>query len=309
MPYRIVHRTSYAYDSPVSASYGELYLLPRNTDMQRVVLARVEIEPLPETFGERTDFFGNRAANFAVLKGHTNLTVTATSVVDVMRGTVPDRMSGPTWEEARNILDDRALLETDILEARQFRLDSPSVPWSEGVRTFTAESFTTGRGLLDATADLTARIHDQFAYEPGATDLATTPDDLLLLRKGVCQDFAHLEIACLRSHGLAARYVSGYLETVAPPGQVKLQGADVSHAWLSVFVPTIGWVDIDPTNNLFVGERHICTAWGRDYSDVSPLKGVIFTEASENTMTVTVDVIDERSDSGKFEMATPTPQR
>ena len=291
MVYRVVHRTSYSYESTVSASYGVVYLLPRDSDAQRVVSARVDIMPMPDTYGERNDFFGNRVANFAVLQGHTELSVITTSLVDVTGRPMPAFGSGPTWESARSTLADS--FEPDVLDARQFVLDSPSVAVSDAVRTFAAPSFQSGRALVDVVGDLTARIHDGFEYKPGATDLATTPDELMALGKGVCQDFAHLQIACLRSFGLAARYVSGYLETVPPPGHSKLQGADVSHAWVSAFIPTVGWVDVDPTNNLFVGDRHICTAWGRDYSDVSPLKGVIFTEAKTNTMTVSVDVTAE----------------
>ncbi len=288
MSYRIVHRTAYSYESSVSASYGELYLLPRSSDAQTVVTAEVDIDPRPETYGERDDFFGNRAANFAVLQGHTTLTVTTTSVVDVTGRPIPALGSGPSWESAQGSL--KSSLEPDVLEARQFVLDSPGVPITAAVRDYAAPSFWTGRPLVDVLWDLTTRINHDFAYKPGATDLHTTPDELLELRKGVCQDFAHLQIACLRAYGLAARYVSGYLETIPPPGKPKLQGADVSHAWVSGFVPTIGWVDVDPTNDLFVGTRHICTAWGRDYADISPLKGVIFTEAKTNTMTVSVDV-------------------
>ena len=291
MSYRIVHRTAYTYESSVSASYGELYLLPRVSDAQRVVMARVEIEPLPDSYGERSDFFGNRAANFAVLKGHTTLTVTTTSVVDVTGRPIPPLGSGPSWESARAVL--QSSLEPDVLEARQFVLDSPGVAVTEAVRAYAAPSFTPGRPLVDVLGDLTTRINHDFAYKPGATDLHTTPDELLTLGKGVCQDFSHLQIACLRAYGLAARYISGYLETIPPPGKAKLQGADVSHAWVSAFVPTIGWVDVDPTNDLFVGTRHICTAWGRDYADISPLKGVIFTEAKTNTMKVSVDVTPE----------------
>ena len=291
MRYHVTHRTAYAYDSPVSASYGLVCLLPRDSDAQRVVSARADITPNPDTYGERTDFFGNRVANFAVLESHCELSVTTTSTVEVSGRAVPTAGSGPSWDAARDRLHHS--LEPGQLDARQFVLDSPAVPISPAVRQFGAPSFSPGRPLVDVLGDLTTRIHQGFEYKPGATDLHTTPDEVLALGQGVCQDFAHLEIACLRSFGIAARYVSGYLETIPPPGKPKLQGADVSHAWVSAFIPTVGWVDVDPTNNLFVGDRHICTAWGRDYADVSPVRGVIFTEAKTNTMTVSVDVVRE----------------
>ena len=288
MTYRVVHRTSYVYESIVSASYGAVYLLPRETSSQRVVHAQVEITPSPDSLSEWTDFFGNRVANFAVLSGHTELTVTTTSIVDVTKRQLPAFGTGPTWEEARDLLT--TSMEPEHLEARQFLLKSAAAPTSGPVFTYASPSFSIGRPLVDVLGDLMNRIHAEFAYKPGVTELDTTPDEVLMLRAGVCQDFAHLQIACLRSHGIAARYVSGYLETLPPPGLPKLRGADVSHAWVSAYLPTMGWVDVDPTNNVFVSDRHICTAWGRDYTDVSPLRGVIFTEAKSNTMTVSVDV-------------------
>ena len=291
MAFRVVHRTSYVYESIVSASYGTIYLLPRETPSQRVISAHVDVRPQPDSLSERTDFFGNRVANFSVLTGHTELTVTTTSVVEVTNRQLPAFGTGPTWEDARDLV--HGSVDPEMLDARQFVLESASAPTSPAVHAYAALSFTQGRPLVDVLGDLMARIHREFTYKPGATELDTSPDELLTLGAGVCQDFAHLQIACLRSHGIAARYVSGYLETFPPPGREKLRGADVSHAWVSAYLPTMGWVDLDPTNNVFVGERHICTAWGRDYSDVSPLRGVIFTEAKTNTMTVSVDVSAE----------------
>ncbi len=288
MTYRVVHRTSYVYESLVSASYGVVYLLPRDTPAQRVVECHVTVTPEPDSYSEHVDFFGNRVANFTVLEGHIELTVTTTSVVDVTARQLPAFGTGPTWENAAEMV--RSSDDPDMIDARQFLLDSPSAPVSEAVRAFACESFEARRHLVDVLGDLTGRIYRRFQYKSGVTSLRTTPDELLTLGKGVCQDFAHLQIACLRAYGVPARYVSGYLETLPPPGRPKLIGADVSHAWVSAYLPTMGWVDLDPTNNVFVGERHICTAWGRDYADVSPLRGVIFTEAKSNTMTVSVDV-------------------
>ncbi len=288
MTYEVTHRTSYVYESVVSASYGMVYLLPRDTSAQRVLDVRVGITPEPDSYNEWTDFFGNRVANFSVLDAHTELTVTTTSVVDVVVRLLPAFGTGPSWESAVALVRDSD--DPDVIDARQFLLESSSAPTSPAVRAFAAESFTANRHLIDVLGDLTARIFQGFEYKAGVTELDTTPDELLQLRRGVCQDFAHLQIACLRSFGIPARYVSGYLETLPPPGKERLIGADVSHAWVSAYLPTLGWVDLDPTNNVFVGERHICTAWGRDYADVSPLRGVIFTEAKTNTMTVSVDV-------------------
>ena len=288
MTYEVTHRTSYVYESVVSASYGVVYLLPRDTSAQRVLDVSVAITPEPDSYNERTDFFGNRVANFSVLDAHTELTVTTTSVVDVAVRLLPAFGTGPSWESAVELVRDSD--DPDVIDARQFLLESPSAPTSPAVHAFAADSFVAGRHLIDVLGDLTARIFRGFEYKAGVTELDTTPDELLELRKGVCQDFAHLQIACLRSFGIPARYVSGYLETLPPPGKQRLIGADVSHAWVSAYLPTLGWVDLDPTNNVFVGERHICTAWGRDYADVSPLRGVIFTEAKTNTMTVSVDV-------------------
>lgn len=286
--YQVVHCTDYIYESTVSASYGVVYLLPRDTDWQRVISANMVIAPNPDTYSEHTDFFGNRAAHFSVLDGHTELTVTTTSVVEVAGRPAVPFGSGPTWESARDEIQNS--FDADVMEARAFVLESPALSSSPAVRDYAAPSFAFGRPLIDVLGDLTARINGDFVYTSGVTDLTTTLDELLTLRQGVCQDFANLQIACLRAYGIPARYVSGYLETLPPPGQAKLQGSDASHAWLSAFVPSIGWIDVDPTNNLFVGNRHICTAWGRDYADVAPLKGVIYTESKSNTMTVTVDV-------------------
>jgi transglutaminase-like putative cysteine protease len=291
--YRVLHRTEYEYESKVSSSYGELYLLPRDVPGQVCRSSRVRIDPAPHDYRERRDFYGNRAAYFAVLEPHTRLTVTAESLVDVNRpGTLPLPLD-QAWEAIRDRL--RVDPADDAFDARGFVLDSPKVAVSPGVTAYAAESFGPARPLNEALTELTARIHADFAYKPGSTSVRTTLAELLESRKGVCQDFAHLAVGCLRSVGLAARYVSGYLETRPPPGRERLVGADVSHAWASVFVPEAGWVDLDPTNNQFVTDRYVTTACGRDYGDVSPLKGVIYTESKKNKLHVSVDVapVDE----------------
>jgi transglutaminase-like putative cysteine protease len=286
--YRVLHRTEYIYESEVSASYGELYLLPRDVPGQVCRSTEVLIEPEPHGLRPRTDFFGNRVAHFAVLEPHTRLMVTAVSTVDVeRRASVPLAVDQP-WDMVR----DRLHLDpsADAFEARGFLLGSPKVVVSPAVCAYAAPSFPTGRPLVEAVGELTSRIHGDFAYEPGATSVRTTLSELLEGRKGVCQDFTHLAVGCLRALGLAGRYDSGYLDTAPPPGRARVVGADVSHAWPSVFVPDAGWVDFDPTNDCFVSDRYITNAYGRDYGDVSPLKGVIFTESKHHELRVSVDV-------------------
>ncbi len=289
MTFRVVHRTVYRYESDVSASYGEAHLLPRDTRGQQTYSSTLTVNPQPEHYRERRDFFGNRAAHFTVLEPHRELTVTSRSLVEVRdhRSLLPV-VDDIRWEQVRDLL--RTEGGAEVVEARQFMLDSPAVTADEQATAYAKPSFATGRPLVEALADLSSRIHADFEFAPGVTTVSTPVDEVLARRAGVCQDFAHLTIAALRGIGLAARYVSGYLETVPPPGVPRLVGADVSHAWVSVFVPQIGWIDLDPTNDQFVNERYVIVAWGRDYSDVPPLKGVIYTESTGQTLDVTVDV-------------------
>jgi transglutaminase-like putative cysteine protease len=276
--YRISHATEYGYDSEVSSSYGEVHLLPRDHSTQRCRESTLAISPRPDDLRHRTDFFGNRAAFFSVQSPHTTLSVTAASVVDVAPRVHPEVPDIPVpWEKARDV-------------DPEFVIDSPLVAAGPELAALAEPIFTPGRPLLEAVAGLSGMIHRDFAYEPGATSVHSTIAEVLGARAGVCQDFAHLMIGCLRSLGLAARYVSGYLETDPPPGRPRLAGADASHAWVSVWVPDNGWVDIDPTNDTFAGERHITIGWGRDYQDVPPVKGVIFTAGRRHELSVRVDV-------------------
>jgi len=286
--YRVTHRTTYRYEEKVSASYGQMHLLPRTADGQTCRTTRVAIDPAPDDLRERVDFFGNRAAFFAIHSEHTSLTVTTTSDLSVNREGV-GLLGGQPWEQVR----DRTASPTieDGWEPTDFLIDSPLVAASPALVDYAGESFTPGRPVLEALLDLAQRIHADFEYEPGSTSVTTTVGDVLAARKGVCQDFAHLTIGCLRSLGLAARYVSGYLETEPPAGQERLQGTDVSHAWAALWMPESGWVDVDPTNRQFVDDRYVTTAWGRDYADVPPLKGVIFTRGLEHELDVVVDVV------------------
>ena len=290
MRYRVTHRTEYHYESVVSSSYGEAHLVPRSSTEQHCLSSRVVIDPEPSEVRERVDYFGNRTTYFALARPHTSLTMTCTSDVDVhRRATAMPLLADQPWETVRDRLGHDSAEE--VIDARQHLLDSPLVERADRLAARATTSFTSRRPLVEALADLASRMHADFAYRPGATSVTTTLDEFLETGEGVCQDFAHLAIGCLRSIGLAARYVSGYIETAPPPGRPRLQGADVSHAWVSVFVPGAGWIDIDPTNDQFVNDRYVVTAWGRDYGDVPPLKGVIFTEGKTRDLVVKVDMV------------------
>jgi transglutaminase-like putative cysteine protease len=288
MRYRVVHTTRYAYGAPVVLAHNEARLQPRETARQACALSEVSIDPPPAAVAAREDFFGNRVLYFALQDAHDRLVVTATSEVDVAARAAIDLDAGPSWNAVRAAL--AASQDAAARAACQFVLDSPCAAVSPDVRAYAEPSFVAERPLLAAVADLSARIHRDFRFDPESTTVATPVSEVLAQRHGVCQDFAHLAIACLRAMGLPARYVSGYLETLPPSGQPRLQGADVSHAWFAVFAPGIGWVDFDPTNDVLPDERHVTTAWGRDYADVTPLKGVIFGGGS-HTLEVAVDMV------------------
>lgn len=290
--YTLVHRTEYTYDDEVGTSYGRAHLIPRHGGGQQRISGQVVVDPPPDELREHTDFFGNRSVYFAVTTAHTRLCVTAESVVEVSRRpTDHEALAALGWEEARDRLADRADLTAQLMDARPFLLPSPMIGRAEPVDAYAATVLRPGRSLGEAVTGLLEAIHDGFAYVSGSTSVRTTLTEVLTKREGVCQDFAHLAVACLRSTGLAARYVSGYLETRPPPGKPRLQGADASHAWVSVFAPGIGWVDFDPTNRQFVDDRYVVVAYGRDYGDVAPLRGVIYTESKLSKMKVAVDMI------------------
>jgi len=287
MRYRVVHHTRYDYSQPVALAHSEARLQPRATPTQTCLQSTVDIDPLPAERAMRTDAFGNPVLYFALQAPHDALIVTATSEVDV----APPPTGGPprsaAWEEARRVLRTSADPEQDA--ARQFAVDSAGAPALAEAREFAQPCFTSGRPLLEAVADLSGRIYREFTFEPQSTTIATPLSEVLAQRHGVCQDFAHLALSCLRAFGLPGRYISGYLETVPLPGQPRLQGADVSHAWFAVYVPEVGWVDFDPTNDLQPSGRHVTIAWGRDYGDVTPLKGIIF-GGGPHTLEVSVDM-------------------
>ncbi|NOT45517.1 MAG: transglutaminase family protein [Acidobacteria bacterium] len=287
--YHVQHDTHYDYASVVAASQHLAYLRPRELPFQHVRSSRLVIEPEPSRLLQRTDYFGNAADQFELLRPHAALHVSATSEVEVSAAHdgLDPRASAP-WEAVRAAC--RQPGDAATLDAAQFVYASPYVVLDADIQAFAVRSFQPGRAILDAVLDLTHRIHEEFTFDPSATSITTPVARVLAERRGVCQDFAHFEVSCLRSMGLPARYVSGYLLTDPPPGQPRLIGADASHAWVSVFCRHVGWVDVDPTNDLLVGERHITLAWGRDFGDVSPLRGVLL-GGEEHRLRVEVSVM------------------
>ena len=286
--YTVTHHTAYRYNHPVALCYNEARLLPReDTPWQTVGESQADIVPVPALSAERRDFFGNRVLYFAIQDIHQRLDVTVRTEVEVKPGPFSEASPSPPWEQALKTLRQDA--DPGIIEARQFCLNSPFVSRAPNLVDYARDSFPPGRPLLEAGRDLIRRIHHDFAYDPEFTTVATPLQEVIKNRRGVCQDFAHLAIGCLRSLGLAARYVSGYLETLPPAGKPRLVGADASHAWLAAYLPGEGWAEFDPTNDCMPGERHVILAWGRDYGDVVPLKGVM-SGGGAHELEVSVDV-------------------
>lgn len=286
--FHVSHTTTYRYRSTVAVAHHLLRLTPRRLPRQLRLEHAIELDPPPADTSRHFDYFGNEV-QFVTLEGaHRQLRITAHSEVAVGPAYVPDPAETPAWEAVAQACTSDPSLAT--LEAAEFRFGSPLVPVNPAFARYAAPCFPPGRPLLAAVLDLTAQIHRDFQFDTEATTIATPPARVLELRRGVCQDFAHVEIACLRTLGLPARYVSGYLETVPPPGQAKLLGADASHAWIACFCPGLGWVDVDPTNNLLPSLQHITLGWGRDYADVAPIHGVL-AGGDEHTLEVAVDVV------------------
>lgn len=285
--YRVSHVTTYRYSEPVTVSHNVLHLSPASTPRQHIESFTLDITPVPAVQHQRADYFGNRVDCFTVQDQHTQLIVRAESVLEVEPAFALDAHVTAAWEGVRDHLY-RPHGDDEVL-ASEFRFDSPMVPTGPEYAAYAAVSFTPGRALLDAALDLVHRINIDFIYDPKATAVTTTVPEVFQKRRGVCQDFAHFGIACLRSLGLASRYVSGYLETEPPPGQARLVGVDASHAWLSLWCPGIGWIGLDPTNDCLASDRHLIVAVGRDFTDISPTKGVILGGGSHDVGAV-VDV-------------------
>ena len=287
MIYKIVHRTTYRYKHPVSVGTHVACLKPRALPHHQLTRSELRIQPRPATRTERVDFFGNLLCFFTIQEPHRELMVEAHSEVVIEGKPTPWAQLPLPWEEAARVVP------TDLgaagLEAYQFGFESPRIRVRPEFAAYALQSFTPERPMPDALLDLTARIHKDFSFDSKSTNVRTTPEEVFRKRRGVCQDFAHVQIACLRSLNLAARYVSGYLRTRQPPGRPRLVGADASHAWVSAYCPGSGWLDVDPTNDVVPSDGHVTLAWGRDYGDVSPLRGLVL-GGGDHTLRVAVDM-------------------
>ncbi len=289
MQYRIRHVTEYIYNAPVSHCYNLAHIIPRTSHRQKCISCDIEIDPNSTSKSIRDDYFGNRAFHFEIQRSHKKLTLISTSKVETREQSYNKKLeAGTTCGEAWQAL--KYSNEAEVLFAREFILDSPMVKARPALLDYASSIFSAEKPLLVGVMELTQKIYHEFTYSPQSTTIATPLEEVLATKKGVCQDFAHLQIGCLRALGFPAKYVSGYLETLPPPGQEKLVGSDATHAWISVFCPGQGWVEFDPTNNCIAAEQHIITAWARDYYDVTPLKGVIFGGGDSPILSVSVDV-------------------
>ncbi len=292
MIYKILHRTTYKYTYPVSVGNHVACLTPRSFQQNQVVSNTLRIYPEPLTFTERIDYFGNCLCFFTVQEPHKELVVAATSEVIRSRGSLDSEAASRPWEESTaTVAQDHSI---QGLDAYQFQFESPRIRIRPEFAAYALQSFTPGRAMREALLDLTTRIYTDFRFDSKVTTVRTTIEEVFKKRRGVCQDFAHLQIACLRSINLAARYVSGYLRTYPPPGRPRMMGADASHAWLSAYCQGEGWIDMDPTNNVAPSDGHVTLAWGRDYGDVSPLRGLIL-GGGGHTLHVEVDMEPEEN--------------
>lgn len=290
MKYRIVHTTSYDYESTISVSHNRVILTPRDCNWVRSLWHRLTVHPAPHWSVKRNDIFGNLVHVFGIEEGHSTLTVTAASQLEVRGQALPSPSESPNWESLVARQTDRLTSEEADLEMVPFRFRSPKIEPSESFATYGRISFAAKRPILEAAAELNAQIFHDFKYDKDSTDVQTPIEKAFEQRRGVCQDFAQIQVAVLRSLGLSARYVSGYLRTLPPPGKERLVGADQSHAWVSLYCGReLGWVDLDATNNIFCGQDHIPIAWGRDYTDVIPFRGV-FLGDGRHKLDVSVDV-------------------
>ncbi len=274
MHYLLSHRTTYTYASTVDSAHHIAHLRARDFPGQKVSAIGIVTSPLPALAVQHVDHFGNLIDIYRIDKPHTRFDIEVRAEVDVSFPEPPAAASTPAWEDIRESLFGDGFPVP--VEASEFIHDSPLVPSVEALRDYGAQSFTAGRPILEAARELTSRIKADFEYHPGATDISTPLGDVFAGKAGVCQDFAHVQIAALRAHGLAAGYVSGYIRTIHSREEIALRGADASHAWVAVWCgEAAGWVHLDPTNDLIAHEDHVAVAWGRDFSDVSPLRGVI----------------------------------
>ena len=289
--YRLEHRTTYRYSEPVTLSHQQLHLTPRSLVYQRSPAHEVTITPAPNYRRERTDAFGNPVTEIAIESAHRTLEIVARSVVEVARRELPEADGTTPWEAVREALAYRAGWRPDplALEATEFMFESPHARVKRDLRAYASDCFRPERSVLEAAQALMGKIHAEFKFDPEATTTTTPVMTFFKQKRGVCQDFSHFMISCLRSTGLAARYVSGYLVNRPAPGKQRPVGAEASHAWVALFVPGSGWIELDPTNNVLPSREHITLGWGRDFSDVTPLRGVI-NGGGEQTLAVKVTV-------------------
>ncbi|HEV7925475.1 MAG TPA: transglutaminase family protein [Verrucomicrobiae bacterium] len=289
MTFNVFHRTLYNYSQPVTVSQHAARVEPRALPGQIVENFSLSIEPAPPVRKTRDDYFGNRVCFFAIQEVHSRLEIVAQSRVTIAAVTPPVLSLSPPWEKVVQLFSDP--VSPEVVEPYEFVFDSPLLRSSDPLAAYARASFTAGTPLLSAVLDLNRRIHNDFQYDRVATTVATPLEEVMEKRRGVCQDFAHLAIASLRSLGLAARYVSGYLRTRPPEGKPRLVGADASHAWFSVYCPDLGWVDFDPTNNIMPETDHLTLGYGRDFGDVSPISGIL-TGGGKHDVKVAVTVSD-----------------
>jgi transglutaminase-like putative cysteine protease len=287
--YRVTHRTTYRYGAAMTDGYTVACVIPRPTEWQTVVDSDVRLLPAASEHDSYIDAFGNLVNQFGLHEPHDAMTVEAVSVVDVIER--PPPIDTTPWEEVVDVVD--RLTGPQAMEVGLYRASSTFVDataFGPELHDIAASSFTPGRPIVEAVTALCRHIYEGFEFDAGFSNVSTPLADVLRERRGVCQDFAHLAIGCLRSRGLAARYVSGYIETLPPAGQPRLVGADASHAWCSVWTPQAGWVDFDPTNGHLPVNDHVTVGWGRDYADVTPVRGVMIGPATTQELDVSVDV-------------------
>ncbi|MEM9410952.1 MAG: transglutaminase family protein [Planctomycetota bacterium] len=283
MLYNVTHKTIYDYGDTVPECFNIVRLNPRPVFDQVCIDHQLQIEPIANDLIQRTDYFGNRLEQFSIHAPHDSLRITSINQVEVTKRDYPEFMSTAPWEKIAKLNLNHNLL------AAHYRESSPRITWCDATQQYALKSFTVGRPIADAARELTQRIFEDFEFDSHATTVSTPVSEVLRKKAGVCQDFAHFQIACFRSLSLPARYVSGYIRTIPPPGKSRLIGADASHAWASLYCGDSAWFDFDPTNNLIPETDHITIGWGRDYSDVCPIQGV-FTGGGQTVMKVSVDV-------------------
>ena len=289
MKYKIKHTTEYSYQKSVDLCHNRLCLVPIESANQKCIFSDIKISPKPDELSVREDFFGNKILFFSIYKEHSNLEIVSESIVQMENLLFMNQAVNSTllWQQVRDKIVEEPELAEEII---QYTVPSTYIPYSDIIKEFALDCFKSGDTLWNACNNLMRKICSTIKFTPGFTSINTPVETVVKAKKGVCQDLAHLMIACLRNMGIPARYVSGYIETIPPEGKEKLVGADASHAWVSVYFPEIGWVEFDPTNNLLPSFQHIVVAYGRDYQDVAPIKGIVFS-SGEQILNVQVDVL------------------